>query len=318
MRTVIAGYGKFGKVYAKRLAENKDYELVGIVEPDPYRSDEAINDDVAHGALVCPSLSTMLSEKDFDAVIVATQPEQHKTVAAEALMAYKDVMIAKPGTMSGAELAYLECLINTNDTPQYDGKLFVDYTLLSMPEVNNLDLLFSQLGEPEFVSTTRCVTGSEPQCGVVLDLFSHDVMLFVYMMGALAMDKLTVSIKKDKHGAYTANIKEGDKLVANMHAAYECRFATRLAEFAIEPHSFLNDEIRLITWDQHKRSIAVGGGPQFFINFNKEMDAVSWSLERFAKHIPNTMYYDQLFQAHSIMRAMNDSLSTGEPEGVQF
>lgn len=315
MRTVIAGYGKFGKVYAKRLVENKDYELVGIAEPDPYRSDEAINDDALRGALVRPSLSTMLGEKDFDAVIVATQPEQHKTVAAEALIANKDVMIAKPGTMSGAELAYLESLVNTNDD---DGKLFVDYTLLSMPEVNNLDLLFSQLGEPERMSTMRHVTGVEPQCGVVLDLFSHDVMLFVYMMNTFAQDNLSVLVEKDTFDQYTATIKEGKRLVAKMRAAYESRFPARVAEFTIEPHSFLNDEIRLITWDQDTRSIAIGGGPQFFINFNEAMDPVSWSLDRFAKHIPNTMYYDQLFQTHSIMRAMNDSLSTGEPEGVAF
>ena len=165
-RVVLCGYGRFGRVYAKRVVEHPDLELVGVVEvgrvQDEARLDGFRAFDTLREALdvLCPSL-----------VIVATPPALHALLAIESLQRHVDVMLAKPGALSLDEAERIAAV-----AWRMRRRVVVDHTPMMSPAWQRLK------AQPwaDGIITARFVRRgmqAYQDCGALWDWASHDVAL---------------------------------------------------------------------------------------------------------------------------------------------
>lgn len=166
MRVVLCGLGRFGRVYAQRVMEHAEMELVGVVEVAE-----------AHGSVrnigVRPfdSLGEAIDVAHPQLVIVATPPALHARFAIEALQRYCHVMLAKPGAIGLDEAERVAAT-----AWEHYRRVLVDWTPMMSPAWARLR------SEPwaDGILTMRLIRRGVQRyqdCGVLWDLASHDVAL---------------------------------------------------------------------------------------------------------------------------------------------
>lgn len=164
--TILAGYGRFGRVYARRLEESLDLDLVGVVDIDSAPATCA-------GLPTFGDLASALEKTRARLVVVATPPEFHAELAVEALEAGADVVLAKPGALCVDDAARVA------KTAWTTGRLvFVDYTPTEALGYRTLRSSPFQDGIITVRITRRGVARYQ-SCGALWDLAPHDVALAI-------------------------------------------------------------------------------------------------------------------------------------------
>ena len=128
--------------------------LTALCDLDPARLDEAARRHP--GLRTVPDLAHLLSLGDVDAVVVATPPSLHHTMALDALRAGKHVWVEKPLALTAAGGRQLV------DAARTAGRiLFVDHTFLYDPMVTGMKRLVDEgeLGDVWHVSLERLGMG---------------------------------------------------------------------------------------------------------------------------------------------------------------
>lgn len=294
-RIVLVGNGAFGSIYRKRLLERLDAELVGLVDSDT----DKLTPDVPVHAM---TLQHLIDNLNFDAVVIATPPQNHYHIAAQALMNDKDVFCAKPCTLGLAQMMQLRALAD-----KHKKKLFVDYTMLAAPEQNTLDQLFAALGDPRHMEAIRETSGAPRPEGIVYDLISHDVATFLYHSGAQIA---SVSCEDTDNGTVARLFNEEDREVCLMRASYNARPDKRVI-FHTEQLPALMAGVR-IGWDHLDRSISIESriGEQCIIDFHQKPDPITLAFH----HFINGYYDDSLFmRVAAICEMLNESLAKNTP-----
>lgn len=165
MRAVLAGYGRFGRLYAARAAA-AGIDVLGVVEL------AAVHDEVrAAGLRPFDSLREAIDVTHPALVIVATPPAHHATLAVEALSRYCDVMLAKPGALSIDEAERI-----TTTAWEKRRRVVVDYTPMNAPAWQHL----RSVPWPDGIITVRIVrrgVQAYQECGALWDLAPHDIAL---------------------------------------------------------------------------------------------------------------------------------------------
>lgn len=319
LRVVLVGIGKFGKHYANRLQQHHNIKLVGVADKDVSK----IKSLRLEGITVASSLTPIAEFADFDAVIVTTSADEHFAVSMEALQYGKHVLCAKPGVISIEQYEAIRSAAEKNNV-DYS----VDYTMISAPEVGFLDMSFCAHGEPTFMEAARYVTGPVEPVNEVWGLMCHDVALFDYHM-PISRKPTHVHCWRDHRGLTRASLVSGDTIVAHFKASYNQRADRRVVAFKIDKTTGkFKHPVRLITWDQKKRTLdfAVDHHPNYKVEFEEWPDPITLSINRLIKRIRNKetkavpgIDDNQFFSAYSgskltrsvtgILWALDESLS---------
>ena len=96
MRLIQVGLGGFGRSWAALAREAAGVELVAVADADAAARERAQTALGLPATAVHPSLDAALAAAPDAAVLVATPPETHRSVAALALAAGRDVLLEKP------------------------------------------------------------------------------------------------------------------------------------------------------------------------------------------------------------------------------
>ena len=126
LKAVVVGYGNRGQVYADYSLDCPDQlEIIAIVDPNPFKLNEAKERyGLSDGALF-PSLDAFLSEKiSCDLVINATMDQLHYETAMKILDAGYDMLIEKPIVNNASELLAIK-----RKAEEKGSKVFVCHVL---------------------------------------------------------------------------------------------------------------------------------------------------------------------------------------------
>lgn len=134
-----------------------------------------------------PNIETTRSYDDFlkqnlDAVIIATPVNSHFSLAKQALLNGKHIMIEKPMTSSTSEAAELISLAEERNLV-----LMVGHTYQYHPAVDFLECLIrnGELGEIYSIDADRLNLGLfRPDCNVIWDLAPHDISILLTLIDA--------------------------------------------------------------------------------------------------------------------------------------
>lgn len=177
LRIAVLGYGYWGPNLVRNVIERPELELAALCERDDARA--AAFTQRVHGVPVCGDFEEVLDNPTIDAVLVATPPRTHYSLARAALNAGKHVLVEKPLAKTAAEASDLIALADARDLVLMPG-----HTFLYSPPVNKVRDLIQQdmLGDVYFVTSSRMNLGKYQSDGVICDLAPHDLSILLYLL----------------------------------------------------------------------------------------------------------------------------------------
>jgi predicted dehydrogenase len=126
------------------------------------------------------SAEEVISDKNIDAIVIATPVSSHYDLAKKALQEGKHVLVEKPMTASVAQAKELMDLAS-----QKGLTLMVDHTFLYTGAVQKIKQLLDEkvIGKARYFDSTRINLGLfQPDINVLWDLAAHDLSILVYLM----------------------------------------------------------------------------------------------------------------------------------------
>ena len=203
-RVAVVGFGFMGMTHTLNILQNKDLELVAIVDKDPASIEKNlfapggnfstgnIDPQVLQNIRKYSHLHDCLHEEDLDAVHICVHTELHYEMAKLALMHDKHVLLEKPFTL---DIVQAEELIKLAE--EKNRILMVAHVVRFMPPYQKLRQWIDskEFGELKFLSMTRIsgVPGwgqwTEKQAtrtsgGALFDLNIHDIDFASYVLGS--------------------------------------------------------------------------------------------------------------------------------------
>jgi predicted dehydrogenase len=142
--------------------------------------------------------TTILSDTEVDAVVIATPITTHFQLAAAALKAGKHVFVEKPITTTVAEAQELIDIAECNHLT-----LMVGHTFVFSPPVRKVKQLLDagEVGDVRFITSTRVNLGlHQKDVSVVWDLATHDLSIIYYWL-----DETASSISATGRGCVSAS-----------------------------------------------------------------------------------------------------------------
>jgi len=176
LRVGVVGCGYWGANHLRVLQQLPDVTDVVAVEPRPERRAELIK--AAVGVRPFPDLESALPY--LDAVVVATPPLQHSTVALQALLAGKHVLVEKPMTTSSVTARRL-----IDEASARHLTLMVGHTFEYNAAVWKLREVIEsgELGQLYYIDAARLNLGIyQRDVNVMWDLAPHDISILNYLL----------------------------------------------------------------------------------------------------------------------------------------
>lgn len=178
MRVGVVGGGYWGSKHVRVLQGLAEIDQLVLVEP---RADRRQALSASFPALLAfPRLTDALDE--VDALVIATPPASHVTVALQAIEAGKHVLVEKPLTTSVADAERLIAAAQDADVT-----LMVGHTFEYNAAVERLRAAVQDgaLGDVHYVDTARLNLGLyQNDVNVVWDLAPHDVSILNRVLDA--------------------------------------------------------------------------------------------------------------------------------------
>jgi predicted dehydrogenase len=177
LQMAVVGYGYWGPNLVRNVIERPELELATLCERDDARAAAFVQrvPDVP----VCKDFDAVLDDPTIDAVLIATPPRTHHSLASAALRAGKHVLVEKPLARTVAEAADLIEIAEASGRVLMPG-----HTFLYSPPVNKVRDLIREgaLGEVYFVTSSRMNLGKYQPDGVICDLAPHDLSILLYLI----------------------------------------------------------------------------------------------------------------------------------------
>jgi len=300
MRVILVGNGYFGSLYRKRMMSNPEFKVVGIVEPN-YENFKDLR-----GATIGHDYETLAKNVEHDAVVIATPPSMHRSVAYAAMLNGKHVLCAKPGALCMEDVYFLHGVANSV------GVFFmVDYTSLWSPESDFIDQqIDAMVATPTSMMSARFVSTPAKQEGAIWDLLCHDVALYHYHF----YHERPTSVECETKGNDTTALIISDKReVAYMKASYESKSPQKNITIGLDVSGGMTNPYVKLHWNQEQRFVSVqsqGRSVDFY--FKHDPDPITLALNRLLKerymaveHLRRHAYVT------SILHAMQHSANNG-------
>ena len=173
LRAGVLGAGAFGRIHARKYAEDARVSLAGVYDPDDERATELAN---THGVEAFGSAEDLLARVDI--ITIASPPSFHGETARAALAAGKHALIEKPLACDVAtglalvKLAAEKALVLA--CGHQERLVFQAIGLIGAPE------------RPSYIESVRegPWTGRSADVSVTLDLMVHDLDLALQLLKA--------------------------------------------------------------------------------------------------------------------------------------
>lgn len=218
LRFGIIGWGYWGPKIARNISSLRDAELTFICDMDENRIHQVAMNFPAAQVSVRPE---DLFASDVDCVVIVTPVRTHYTLARQALLSGKHVMVEKPLTASVAEANELVELAQ-----RARKVLMVGHTFEYSPAVEQLRELVTggHMGRVFCVETERLNLGLfRNDIDVIWDLAPHDVSILNYVLGVeptsvrvTAHGHLRPAIADNAH----IDLRYADGLTAHIHVSW--------------------------------------------------------------------------------------------------
>jgi predicted dehydrogenase len=175
LRCGVIGVGRMGSHHARLYTEIQGAELVGVVDPDPRRRDEARE---KWGAETFETVDELLA-RNPDAVSIATPTAQHRAVTEPLLEAKVACLVEKPLAPDLDEArAIADAAERSGVVLQVGHVVRYDPVTLAIRALEGFT--------PRFIEIHRVspMTFRSVDVGVVLDMMIHDIDVLLMLMGS--------------------------------------------------------------------------------------------------------------------------------------
>jgi predicted dehydrogenase len=212
----------------------------------------------------------LLSDKELDAIVVATPVHLHYELAKKSLLAGKHTFIEKPMASSSAECEELVALAAKNNLTLMVGHTFI----YSTPVRKIKEIVDSgEIGEVQYISSRRLNLGLfQKDINVTWDLAPHDISIILYLIG-----RPPVSINCQGKAHVNKEIED----VTNMSLNFEN------GGFAIIHSSWLDP-------NKVREMIIVGSKRMIVYNDNEPLEKI----KIFDKRVVTPPHYDTFAEFH--------------------
>ncbi len=174
----IIGCGYWGINLVRNYYNTDDCTITAVADTSEERRNHVKEnfEDVS----VISDYTTLLTDKSIDAIVIATPPVTHFSLAKEALLAGKHVFVEKPlalNTRNAEELVELALLKNK--------KLMVGHTVLYNDAISDLKKIIhsGEIGEVYYIYSSRLNLGIvRPDVNVMWSLAPHDISIILYLL----------------------------------------------------------------------------------------------------------------------------------------
>lgn len=177
----VVGYGYWGPNLVRNFAEQPGARVVAVCDA---RTDRLNSVAVRHPSVgVTDDFQDLLNARDIDAIAIATPSKSHHTLARQALLAGKHVLVEKPMTQTSEQA---EELVELAD--RLGLTLMVDHTFAYTGSVQKIRELVNgnELGRLYYWDSVRVNLGLFQQDATVLeDLAVHDLSIMDHVLGML-------------------------------------------------------------------------------------------------------------------------------------
>lgn len=218
IRVGVIGCGYWGPNLIRNFVEIPDSNVVIVADAKAER--------LAHIGTRYPQITVTQNYQEFfamdlDAVVIATPPATHFSLARDCLNHDLHVMVEKPLTLNSRDAAEL---IEISD--KKDLALMVGHTFEYNPAVHTLKKLIDsgELGQIYYIDSVRVNLGLfQPHLNVVWDLAPHDISIIRYLLG---MDPISVSaygkdyIFKDIQDTAYLHLEYPGNILAHVHVSW--------------------------------------------------------------------------------------------------
>lgn len=175
----IVGYGYWGPNLVRNFSEIDTAQVKYICDIQPEQLQRHRN---RYPAVVFTSdFQELLNDKLLKAIVITTPVETHYSLAKQALLSGKHVLVSKPMCKSSSECEELIAIAE-----EMKLVLMVDHTFIYHGPVRLIKRLIEdgELGELLYLSSIRVNLGIfQPDVNVVWDLGVHDLSIMDYLVG---------------------------------------------------------------------------------------------------------------------------------------
>ena len=219
MNIALIGFGYWGPNLARNVINNKDSELLYIVDLNSEQRDRVRK--MYPGIIVTDSLDTVLNDPNVDGVLIATPVFSHAKLAKEVLNKGKHVLIEKPMTGSTQDAKELIKL-----GEEVGKTVMVDHTFLYTGAVQKMKEVVDsgEIGQIKYFDSTRINLGLlQSDVNVIWDLAPHDISICSFLLGQKPKAVSATGISHTKNGieniAYLTLFYESD-LIAHFNCSW--------------------------------------------------------------------------------------------------
>jgi predicted dehydrogenase len=192
----IIGFGYWGPNLVRNFSNQLEGKIAVIAES---RIERHASISQAYPYIsICSDASDLINNNSIDAVVIATPVFSHYTLAKQALLAGKHVLLEKPMTSSVDESKELIDIAKTKNLI-----LMVDHTFLYTGAVQKMKELISQdqLGKLQYFDSTRINLGLfQPDVNVLWDLAPHDISILNYLVSNKPFSVNATGVSHTKNG----------------------------------------------------------------------------------------------------------------------
>ena len=228
VRIAVIGGGHLGRIHCRLLAQQKEAELIGVVDPRA-----SARDGIA-AELGIPAFAAIDElPRAAEAAVVATPTCVHFPIARELLEQGTHLLVEKP---LAANLAEADALIVAAE--RRGVVLAVGHTERFNPA---FEVAASQLRRPRYIEAVRTgpYTGRSTDVGAVLDLMIHDIELVLALVDSCVtrIEAVGSAVIGPHEDLAQARLTFSDGCVANLMASRVCAEPQRTMKvYAADAH----------------------------------------------------------------------------------
>jgi len=175
----LIGYGYWGKRLFKTLQKIRSVRTVAVCDKNQQTIDElqSLDSEIQ----LTKRYQDIVSNKNIDAVVIATPAETHYQIATDSLKSGKHVLLEKPMALKKADARRLYKFADKKKLI-----LMVDHTYLYAPEIRVAKQTIDSgiIGNIRLIEATRVGPGQyKYDCDVIWDFAPHDISILYYLLG---------------------------------------------------------------------------------------------------------------------------------------
>lgn len=179
IRLGIIGYGYWGPNILRNFSSIPSATVIWVCDINP-KTTTAVTRQYPN-TKVTARVSDLMSDPSCDAIVIVTPISTHYSLAKQALLAGKHVLVEKPMTMTSKESEELVALAK-----KQKKILMVDHTFIYTPAVSKIKSIIEKktLGDIFYIDCVRTNLGLlQKDSNVLYDLAAHDFSIIDYCLG---------------------------------------------------------------------------------------------------------------------------------------